>query len=42
MIVAASALAAGLALANLIAWVAGDKIHGKHPAAGGIIVFSRR
>ena len=40
MIVASSAIAAALALANLIAWVAGDKIGGKHPAAGGIIVFS--
>jgi hypothetical protein len=40
VIVASSALAAALALANLIAWVAGDKIGGKHPAAGGIIVFS--
>jgi hypothetical protein len=33
-------LAAGLGLANLIAWLAGDKIHGKHPAAAGILVFS--
>jgi hypothetical protein len=40
VIIASSALAAALALANLIAWVAGDKIGGKHPAAGGIIVFS--
>ncbi|HEX5194488.1 MAG TPA: hypothetical protein VFW09_16955 [Solirubrobacteraceae bacterium] len=40
VIVAASAAAAALALANLIAWLAGDKIGGKHPAAGGIIVFS--
>jgi hypothetical protein len=40
VIVASSALAAALALANLIAWLAGDKIGGKHPAAGGIIVFS--
>jgi hypothetical protein len=40
VIVAASALAAALALANLIAWAAGDKIGGKHPAASGIIVFS--
>jgi hypothetical protein len=40
VIVASSALAAALALANLIAWVAGDKIGGKHPAATGIIVFS--
>jgi hypothetical protein len=33
-------LAAGLGLANLIAWLAGDKIGGKHPAAGGILIFS--
>ena len=39
-IIAASALAAGLALANLIAWLAGVKIGGKHPAAGGILIFS--
>jgi hypothetical protein len=36
-----SALLAGaLGLANLIAWLAGDKINGKHPAAGGIFIFS--
>jgi hypothetical protein len=36
-----SALLAGaLGLANLIAWLAGDKINGKHPAAGGILLFS--
>ena len=39
-IIAASALAAGLALANLIAWLAGVKIGGKQPAAGGILIFS--
>ncbi|HEY1711850.1 MAG TPA: hypothetical protein VGG07_03055 [Solirubrobacteraceae bacterium] len=33
-------LAAALGLANLIAWLAGDKINGKHPAAGGILIFS--
>jgi hypothetical protein len=33
-------LAAGLGLANFIAWVAGDKINGKHPAAGGILIFT--
>ncbi len=33
-------LAAGLGLANLIAWLAGDKINGKHPAAGGIVIFT--
>ena len=41
MIIRVSALlAAALALANLIAWAAGDKINGKHPAAGGILIFS--
>jgi hypothetical protein len=33
-------LAAGLGLANFIAWLAGDKINGKHPAAGGILIFT--
>jgi hypothetical protein len=33
-------VAAGLGLANLIAWLAGDKIEGKHPAASGILIFS--
>jgi hypothetical protein len=41
MVIRISALiAAGLGLANFIAWVAGDKIGGKHPAAGGIIIFT--
>jgi hypothetical protein len=36
-----SALLAGaLGLANFIAWLAGDKINGKHPAAGGILIFT--
>jgi hypothetical protein len=39
-VVASSLLAAGLALANLIAWAAGDTINGKHPAAAGIVIFS--
>jgi hypothetical protein len=39
-IVASSAVAAALALANLIAWLAGDKIGGKHPGATGIVLFS--
>lgn len=39
-IVISTAVAAVLGLANLIAFVAGLKIDGKHPAAGGIIVFS--
>lgn len=33
-------IAAGLGLANFIAWLAGDKINGKHPAAGGILIFT--
>jgi hypothetical protein len=33
-------VAALLGLANLVAWLAGDKIGGKHPAAGGILIFS--
>jgi hypothetical protein len=41
MVIRISALlAAALGLANLIAWLAGDKINGKHPAAGGILIFS--
>jgi hypothetical protein len=39
-VVVSSLVAAGLALANLIAWVAGDKINGKHPAAAGILIFT--
>ena len=39
-IIASSAIAAGLALTNLIAWLAGDTINGKRPAAADIIVFS--
>lgn len=35
-----AAVAAVLGLANLVAWLAGDKIGGKHPAAAGIVVFS--
>ena len=35
-----AALAAATGLGNLIAYVAGAKIGGKHPAPGGIIVFS--
>ncbi len=34
------ALAAATGLGNLIAYVAGAKIGGKHPAPGGIILFS--
>jgi hypothetical protein len=40
IIVVSSLVAAALALANLIAWVAGDKINGKHPAASGILIFT--
>jgi hypothetical protein len=39
-VVVSSLVAAGLGLANLIAWIAGDTINGKHPAASGIIIFS--
>lgn len=39
-IVVASVIAALLGLGNLIAYAAGLKIGGKHPAAGGIILFS--
>jgi hypothetical protein len=41
VVIRVSALIAALVgLANLIAWLAGDKISGKHPAAGGIFIFS--
>jgi hypothetical protein len=40
VIVVSSAIALGLALANLIAWLAGDTVNGKRPAAADIIVFS--
>jgi hypothetical protein len=40
VIVISSVVAALLGIGNLIAWLAGVKISGKHPAAGGIIVFS--
>ncbi len=40
VIVVSALLAAGLALANLIAYLAGDKISGTRPAASGIMVFS--
>lgn len=33
-------IAALLGLANLVAWLAGDRIGGKHPAAAGILIFS--
>jgi hypothetical protein len=40
VILVSALVAAGLALANLIAYVAGVKIGGRHPAASGIVVFS--
>ena len=40
IIIASALIAAGLALANLIAWIAGDTINGTRPAASGIVVFS--
>jgi hypothetical protein len=40
VVVVSSAIAAGLALANLIAWLAGDTVHGRRPAAADIIVFT--
>ena len=33
-------LAAAVAVANLAAWLAGVKIGGRHPGAGGIVVFA--
>ena len=33
-------IAALIGAGNLIAWLAGAKVAGKHPAAGGIILFS--
>jgi hypothetical protein len=39
-IIVGSAVAAALGLGNLIAFAAGVKIGGKHPGAGGIIIFS--
>ena len=40
MVVASSLLAGALAAANFGAWVAGDKVSGRHPAASGIVIFS--
>jgi hypothetical protein len=40
VIVVSTLVAAGVALANLVAYVAGVKIGGKHPAADGIVLFS--
>jgi hypothetical protein len=40
IVVVSTALAAALALANLISWLAGLKVSGHHPAAVGILLFS--
>ena len=39
-IIAGAVIAAFLGVGNLIAFAAGVKIGGKHPAAGGIVIFS--
>src|SRR5436190_18534387 len=39
-IIAGAVIAALLGVGNLIAFAAGVKIGGKHPAAGGIVIFS--
>jgi hypothetical protein len=39
-VIAGAIVAALLGLANLIAYIAGAKIGGKHPAAGGIVIFT--
>jgi hypothetical protein len=39
-VIAGAIVAALLGLANLIAYIAGAKIAGKHPAAGGIVIFT--
>lgn len=40
VVVLSTLVAAGLALSNLIAWLAGDTIAGKHPGPSGILIFS--
>jgi hypothetical protein len=40
IVLASTALAAALALANLVSWLAGLKVSGHHPAAIGIFLFS--
>ena len=40
IIVVCSLLACGLGLGELVLWLAGATIGGKHPAAGGIIAFT--
>lgn len=40
VIVASTIIAGLIGGGNLVAWLAGIKIDGKHPAAGGIFIFS--
>jgi hypothetical protein len=40
VIVACTIVAVLIGAGNLVAWLAGIKIDGKHPAAGGIFIFS--
>jgi hypothetical protein len=40
IVMVSAALAAAVALANFISWLAGLKINGTHPAAAGILVFT--
>jgi hypothetical protein len=40
IVLVSTALAAALALANLVSWLAGLKVSGNHPAAIGIFLFS--
>ncbi len=40
IVLASAAISLALALGNLIAWLAGVKISGHHPAATGILVFT--
>jgi hypothetical protein len=40
VIIASTIVAALIGGGNLVAWLAGIKIDGKHPAAGGIFIFS--
>jgi hypothetical protein len=39
-LIVSTAIAALVGLGNLIAFVAGLKVGGKHPSAGGVVVFS--
>ena len=40
VVLLSTGVAAALALANLVSWLAGVKISGHHPAATGILIFS--